>query len=292
MSSTGCARNGPLIPPTTNSETNPIANSMGDEKRILPRHIVPSQLNVLMADGTPMPIVMMENANAVYGLIPLMNMWWPHTMNPRKPIARMAYTIALYLYMGVSETTESNWEQSPMAGRIAMYTSGCPKNQNKCCHKSGEPPLCPVRTPLTVTSGTKKLVPRLRSISSRIPAESRTPNASSPRIAVTNHAQHVSGMRIKVMPFARMSRVVVMKFSAPINAPMQKIAILIIQRSAPRPSPGPADGSALSGAYPVQPCSGAPPVTKKAATRTMNPRNVVQNESMFRTGNAMSDAPI
>ncbi len=55
-------------------------------------------------------------------------------------------------------------------------------------------------------------------------------------------------MRIKVMPFARMSSVVVMKFSAPISAPMQKIAMLMIHRSAPKPSPGPADGSALSGA--------------------------------------------
>ena len=23
-----------------------------------------------------------------------------------------------------------------------MYTSGCPKNQNKCCHKRAEPPFC------------------------------------------------------------------------------------------------------------------------------------------------------
>ena len=25
-----------------------------------------------------------------------------------------------------------------------MYTSGWPKNQNRCCHSSGEPPLCQV----------------------------------------------------------------------------------------------------------------------------------------------------
>ena len=73
---------------------------------------------------------------------------------------------------------------------------------------------------------------------------------------------------------------------------MQKIAMLVIHKSAPSPSPGPADGSALSGAYPVHPCSGAPPVTKNAAMITMNATNVVQNESMFRTGNAISGAPI
>ena len=62
-----------------------------------------------------------------------------------------------------------------------------------------------------------------------------------------NHAQQVSGMRIMDMPFARMSRVVVIKFRALINAPMQKSAILITHKSAPRPSPGPADCKALSG---------------------------------------------
>ncbi len=74
MSSSGCARNGPLIPPETKSETNPMANNMGDEKRIRPPHKVPSQLKVFMAEGTPIPMVMMEKAKAVYGLIPLMNM--------------------------------------------------------------------------------------------------------------------------------------------------------------------------------------------------------------------------
>src|SRR5437868_3166614 len=74
MSMAGCARNGPLSPPETNRETNPMANSMGTVKRIFAFHIVPSQLKVLMAEGTPMAMVITENANAEYGLIPLMNM--------------------------------------------------------------------------------------------------------------------------------------------------------------------------------------------------------------------------
>ena len=64
MSSTGCARNGPLNPPDTNNETKPMAYSIGVSKRMRPFHIVPSQLKVLMADGTPMHIVRIENANA------------------------------------------------------------------------------------------------------------------------------------------------------------------------------------------------------------------------------------
>jgi hypothetical protein len=83
-----------------------------------------------------------------------------------------------------------------------------------------------------------------------------------------------------------------MKFSAPISDAIQKIAMLVIHKSAPSCSPGPLELSALRGGYPVQPCSGAPPVTKNAARIVMNPTNVVQNESMFRTGNAMSGAPI
>ena len=41
-----------------------------------------------------MVIVRIENANAEYGLIPLTNMWWPHTQKPRKPMPQTAPTIA------------------------------------------------------------------------------------------------------------------------------------------------------------------------------------------------------
>ena len=60
--------------PPANSETNPRANNIGEEKRMRPPHNVPSQLKVLIAEGTPMAMVITENANAEYGLIPLMNM--------------------------------------------------------------------------------------------------------------------------------------------------------------------------------------------------------------------------
>src|SRR5436189_6374624 len=124
--------------------------------------------------------------------------------------------------MGLRENTDSNCEHSPIAGKIAMYTSGCPKNQNRCCHKSGEPPLCPVSTPFTVPSGTKKLVPRVRSMNKRMPAEGSTPNASNVEIEVMTHAEQVEVMRIKVMPLARLSRGDKMKFSAPIITPMHQ----------------------------------------------------------------------
>src|SRR5213592_1968653 len=44
----------PDRPPIVNMETNPMAFSIGTWKRRLPRHIVPIQLNTLIADGTAM----------------------------------------------------------------------------------------------------------------------------------------------------------------------------------------------------------------------------------------------
>ena len=74
----------------------------------------------------------------------------------------------------------------------------------------------------------KKLVPAERSSRSKIPPASSTPNASKPRIAVTNQPHTVSGMRIRLMPGARMSIVVAMKFSAPSSDARQKSEMLMI----------------------------------------------------------------
>src|SRR5438046_4915319 len=41
---------------------------------------------------------------------------------------------------GFRAKTGRMWEMMPKPGRIAMYTSGCPKNQKRCCHRSGDPP--------------------------------------------------------------------------------------------------------------------------------------------------------
>src|SRR5437588_2549817 len=161
----------------------------------------------------------------------------------------------------------------------------------------------------------KKLVPAIRSSSKRMPPPSKTGNESSASTAVVNHAQQVNGIRIKDMPRVRMFSSVVMKFSAPSNEPMQKIAMLMIQRFTPAPCPGPATfPSALKGGYPVQPPIGptvplppaqadspsllnqAPmvafPSTKIADNKTRNPTSVTQNDIILRKGKAMSSAPI
>ncbi len=64
-------------------------------------------------------------------------------------------------------------------------------------------------------------------------AGSRTAKAGNPMQEVMNHAHADSGMRIKLMPFARRSRVVAMKFSDPSNCPTQKMAIEMAHRTCP-----------------------------------------------------------
>ncbi len=120
-----------------------------------------------------------------------------------------------------------------------------------------------------------------------------TANASSDMHEVMNHAHVHNGMRISVMPFARRSSVVAMKFSEPSSDAIQKIAIEIPQRLAPHAIPGPASlPIALSGAYSVQPAMGGPSGITKASISTTHAANVVQNDIILNRGNAMSSAPI
>ena len=53
------------MPPATKSETKPKAKSIGVVNRIFPPQSVPSQLKVLIAEGTPMESVRTENAMPV-----------------------------------------------------------------------------------------------------------------------------------------------------------------------------------------------------------------------------------
>ena len=93
MSTGAAAMNTPLNPPMMNIDTKASACSIGTWKVMFPSHTVPIQLNTLIADGTEIRSVDTMNSVPRVGFIPLMNMWWPHTPQPRKPIAMMASTI-------------------------------------------------------------------------------------------------------------------------------------------------------------------------------------------------------
>src|SRR2546425_9750537 len=91
----------PDSPPIVNIATNPMAFNIGVWNRRFPRHIVPIQLNTLMADGTAIRSVDTMNEEPSVGFIPLTNMWWPHTIQPRNAIPQIANTIEWQPKMGL-----------------------------------------------------------------------------------------------------------------------------------------------------------------------------------------------
>src|ERR1044071_4080015 len=140
MSSGGEAMKTPLRPPMTNIATKEHACSIGTVNRMLPPHMVPSQLNTLMAEGTEMSIVDTMKVVPRVGFIPLWNMWCPQTIQPRNPIPMIANTMEWYPKIGFRDPLAMMSDTKPIAGRIRMYTSGWPKNQKRCCQSSGCPP--------------------------------------------------------------------------------------------------------------------------------------------------------
>ena len=67
-------------------------------------------------------------------------MWCPHTIVERNAIAKIEATIARYPKIGFRAFVAIISDVIPSAGSNTMYTSGCPKNQNRCSYKTGEPP--------------------------------------------------------------------------------------------------------------------------------------------------------
>lgn len=97
------------------------------------------------------------------------------------------------------------WEMAPNPGRIRIYTSGWPKNQNRCWYRTGSPP----------PAGSKKLVLRFRSVSSIVIPPARTGRDSRRRIVVTTKDQTNRGIRSAAQPLGRILRAVVMKLMEP-----------------------------------------------------------------------------
>src|SRR5579863_9136938 len=125
MSTGTAAMKMPLKPPTTNIDTNPMEFKSGTVNCRLPPHSVPSQLNVLTAEGRAIIIVETMNVMPSAGFMPLVNMWWPQTMKPSPAIAAIEYTMGRYPNSGLREKHEIMSETIPIAGRIMMYTAGC-----------------------------------------------------------------------------------------------------------------------------------------------------------------------
>ena len=93
----------------------------------------------------------------------------------------------------------------PNPGKIKIYTSGCPKNQNKCWYRIGSPP----------PAGSKNDVLRLRSVNNIVIAPANTGRDRSSKIAVKNTDHTKRGVRSQVIPAERILIIVVIKFTAP-----------------------------------------------------------------------------
>src|SRR6187399_1544014 len=93
----------------------------------------------------------------------------------------------------------------PQAGSSTTYTSGWPKNQNRCCHSTGSPPL----------SGSKKPVCRVWSNTSMIAPATSGPTEAMNRMLATTIIHTTIGMSYIFMPGAREFIAVVMKLIPP-----------------------------------------------------------------------------
>lgn len=86
-----------------------------------------------------------------------------------------------------------------------MYTSGCPKNQNRCWYRIGSPP----------PAGSKNEVLIFRSVSNMVIPPARTGSDRRRRTAVITTAHTNRGIRSKLIPCGRILITVVIKFTAP-----------------------------------------------------------------------------
>jgi hypothetical protein len=100
--------------------------------RILPLNVA-NHLNTLIPVGTAIIIVAVVKYRRVSISIPTLNMWCAQTTQPSTPILAIAKNIPeapngrLFPLLIITECLTK-----PNPGKIRMYTSGCPKNQNRC----------------------------------------------------------------------------------------------------------------------------------------------------------------
>src|SRR5680860_413783 len=191
----------PVRPPVMKVDTIPIENSIAGFICKFPFQMVVIQLNDFTADGMAINKVVKVNTDPKNGFIPDMNIWWPHTMVDRNAIAKREAIMARYPKIGLRALVAKTSETIPMAGRITIYTSGCPKNQNKCSNRTGDPPWWCKTSPWMNISDKKKEVPKLLSIMRSRTAANSTGKETTPTMAVIRKAQMVKGNRVMDMPF-------------------------------------------------------------------------------------------
>jgi len=131
----------PVNPPNENDSKKPNIKKSGVIKKYRFAHKVSNQFNNFIPVGTPI-IDVLEVKYARESISkPTANMWWPQTIQPNKPMRNNAINILSLPKIINCVNLVIIVDTKPKAGNINMYTSGWPKNQNKCWNKSKSPPL-------------------------------------------------------------------------------------------------------------------------------------------------------
>jgi len=83
----------PVNPPIVKRKIKPIAHIIGESMLVCDPVVVAIQLKILIPVGIAIIIVAAVKYARVSMSIPMVNIWWAHTIKPRNPIALIAYTI-------------------------------------------------------------------------------------------------------------------------------------------------------------------------------------------------------
>ena len=170
------------------------------------------QLNTFTPVGTAISIVANMKKTSPTSGIPTVNMWCAHTTKDSKAIDATAYTMDEYPNKRLRAKVGIISLMMPKAGKIMMYTSGCPKNQNTCWNRTGSPP----------PAALKNDVPKWISINIMVTTPANTGMTAINKNAVINQVQTNKGIFINVIPGARIFKIVAMILIAPMmdEAPM------------------------------------------------------------------------
>ena len=166
----------------------------------------------------------------------------------------------------------------PNPGKIKMYTSGCPKNQNRCWYRMGSPP----------PAGSKKVVFRFRSVSSIVMPAANTGRDRSRSTAVIRTDHTNRGVWYCDIAGGFILMIVVIKLMAPKidETPARCREKIVRSTDAPACARFPARGG-----YTVHPVP-APASTMEEAKSRRKEGGRSQKLMLFIRGNAMSGAPI
>jgi len=270
----------PVTPPNVNNIINPNVHNIEGvySNNVLPANVL-NHLNIFTPVGIAITIVAEVKYARVSTFNPTVNMWWAHTIKPKIPIQHIAYIIPKDPKVSplLEEYLETTCDTIPNPGKIKIYTSGCPKNQNKCWNSIKSPP----------PEGSKNDVLRFRSVNNIVIHAASTGKANINNVAVINNDQVNKGINSNSICDTRIFKIVVIMFNDPIIEEAPAKCNEIIAKST--------EGSLCpikldKGGYTVHPVP-TPWLVKLLDKSKNKDGGNNQNLKLFNRGKAISGAP-